>query len=125
MSLIITALIFFLLYLLLQPAFRVWRTYRNMKKGNFDFMSDIFGQPGGQKSTSAYNRNGSRREGWSKPRIRKKKIGNDAGEYIQFSEIRITASQADNTSREKPDTYAYAEPQIVDIEWEEIPQTRN
>ena len=39
MSIILFILFIYILYLLLRPAFKVWRTYRKMKTGSFDIFA--------------------------------------------------------------------------------------
>ena len=118
-SIIFIVLGIYFLYLLLRPAIRMWRAYSKMKKGEFDFFSDFFGQPGAQRS-STVNRDGSRRSGWSAPGIKKKKIPGDVGEYVKFSEIEAD-SETRQTDARGHETYTATEQQVVDVEWDDIP----
>lgn len=119
MSVIFIVLGIYILYLLLRPAIRMWRAYSKMKKGEFDFFSDLFGQPGAQRSSTVH-RDGSRRSGWSAPRFKKKKIPGDVGEYVKFSEIEVDTETRKTETRGR-DTYTVTEQQVVDVEWEDIP----
>lgn len=106
-----------------RPLFKLWRTYSKLKKGDFSVFGDLFGQPGSQKQTSAYGTDGHRKAGWTKARIKKKKIPADVGEYVKFTEIttaeesRITTKQAGADGNQSTVT---VEQQITDVEWEDI-----
>jgi len=116
---ILLIIFIYLLYLVLKPMLKVWRTMNRMKKGDFSGLGDIFGQPGAQKSTSAYDASGQRKAGWSAPGFRKKKIGKDVGEYVKFSEITVT--ETENTRSPEGNDGSYTtEQQVTDVEWEDI-----
>lgn len=106
-----------------RPLFKLWRTYSKLKKGDFSVFGDLFGQPGSQKQTSAYGTDGHRKAGWTKARIKKKKIPADVGEYVKFTEIttaeesRTTTEQAGADGNQSTVTI---EQQITDVEWEDI-----
>lgn len=106
-----------------RPLFKLWRTYTKLKKGDFSVFGDLFGQPGSQKQTSAYGTDGHRKAGWTKARIKKKKIPADVGEYVKFTEIttaeenRTTTEQAGADGNQSTVT---VEQQITDVEWEDI-----
>lgn len=106
-----------------RPLFKLWRTYSKLKKGDFSVFGDLFGQPGSQKQTSAYGTDGHRKAGWTKARIKKKKISADVGEYVKFTEIttaeesRTTTEQAGADGNQSTVT---VEQQITDVEWEDI-----
>lgn len=106
-----------------RPLFKLWRTYSKLKKGDFSVFGDLFGQPGSQKQTSAYRTDGHRKAGWTKARIKKKKIPADVGEYVKFTEIttaeesRTTTEQAGADGNQSTVT---VEQQITDVEWEDI-----
>lgn len=119
MSTILLLLLIYILYLVLRPMIKVWRTMHKVKNGDFSAFGDIFGQPGAQKHSSAFNADGRRKAGWSKARTRKKKIGKDVGEYVKFSEI--TLSEQEKRQSEHTRTAYTAEQQVTDIEWEDIP----
>lgn len=121
MSIILTILFIYILYLLLRPAIRVWRTYRNMKNGNFDLFGDLFGQPGSQKRTSQYEADGTRKGGWTKPRVKKKKISDDVGEYVKFSEVAANESETSRQTGADVHAHTITEQQVVDVEWEDLP----
>ncbi len=119
MSTILLLLLLYILYLVLRPVIKVLRTMHKVKKGDFSALGDIFGQPGAQKHSSAFDTDGNRKAGWSKARIRKKKIDKDVGEYVKFSEI--TISEQEKRSSGSAQTAYTAEQQVTDIEWEDIP----
>ncbi len=106
-----------------RPLFKLWRTYSKLKKGDFSVFGDLFGQPGSQKQTLAYGTDGHRKAGWTKARIKKKKIPADVGEYVKFTEIttaeesRTTTEQAGADGNQSTVT---VEQQITDVEWEDI-----
>ncbi len=106
-----------------RPLFKLWRTYSKLKKGDFSVFGDLFGQPGSHKQTSAYGTDGHRKAGWTKARIKKKKIPADVGEYVKFTEIttaeesRTTTEQAGADGNQSTVT---VEQQITDVEWEDI-----
>lgn len=108
---------------MVRPLFKLWRTYSKLKKGDFSVFGDLFGQPGSQKQTSAYGTDGHRKAGWTKARIKKKKIPADVGEYVKFTEIttaeesRTTTEQAGADGNQSTVT---VEQQITDVEWEDI-----
>lgn len=106
-----------------RPLFKLWRTYSKLKKGDFSVFGDIFGQPGSQKQTSAYGTDGHRKAGWTKARIKKKKIPADVGEYVKFTEI-TTAEESRTTTKQAGadgnQSTVTVEQQITDVEWEDI-----
>ena len=110
-------------FIFVGPLFKLWRTYSKLKKGDFSVFGDLFGQPGSQKQTSAYGTDGHRKAGWTKARIKKKKIPADVGEYVKFTEIttaeesRTTTEQAGADGNQSTVT---VEQQITDVEWEDI-----
>lgn len=106
-----------------RPLFKLWRTYSKLKKGDFSVFGDLFGQPGSQKQTSAYGTDGHRKAGWTKTRIKKKKIPADVGEYVKFTEI-TTAEESRTTTKQAGadgnQSTVTVEQQITDVEWEDI-----
>lgn len=92
-----------------------------MKSGNFDIFGDLFGQPGSQKNSSQYDADGTRKGGWTKPRNRKKKISDDVGEYVKFSEVTLSESETRQHTDTAGHTHTVTEQQIVDVEWEDLP----
>lgn len=106
-----------------RPLFKLWRTYSKLKKGDFSVFGDLFGQPGSQKQTSAYGTDGHRKAGWTKARIKKKKIPADVGEYVKFTEITTAEESRTTTKQAGADGYqstVTVEQQITDVEWEDI-----
>jgi len=101
---------------------KVWRTVHKVKSGDFSVFGDLFGQPGAQKSNSAYAPNGTRKAGWTKARFRKKKIDPNVGEYVAFSEVSLTEEErtARNSATDKKEATYTTEQQVADIEWEDI-----
>ena len=121
-TLLLLILLYFL-YVVLKPVIKVWRTVHKAQKGDFSGFSDFFGQPGAQKSRSAYDSEGNRKGGWTKARTRKKKIGKDVGEYVKFSEITISEQEraaSAATSDASKSRNSVTEQQVSEIEWEEI-----
>lgn len=118
MSLIFLLILGYLIYLLVRPMWKVWSISRRVRKGDFSAFGDIFGQPGSQKHTSAYGSDGRRRQGWTAPTVRRKKIGKDIGEYVKFQEVETT--QTTSSANEGTRVKYTREEQITDIEWEEI-----
>ena len=106
-----------------RPLFKLWRTYSKLKKGDYSVFGDLFGQPGSQKQTSAYGTDGHRKAGWTKARIKKKKIPADVGEYVKFTEI-TTAEESRTTTKQAGadgnQSTVTVEQQITDVEWEDI-----
>lgn len=106
-----------------RPLFKLWRTYSKLKKGDFSVFGDLFGQPGSQKQTSAYGTDGHRKAGWTKARIKKKKIPADVGEYVKFTEITTAEESRTTTEQAGADgsqSTVTVEQQITDVEWEDI-----
>lgn len=48
---------------------------------------------------------------------RKKKIGRDVGEYVEFEEVACTVETDDGSSST---TYTATEQQVTDVEWEDV-----
>ena len=107
-----------------RPLYKLWRTYSKLKKGDFSVFGDIFGQPGSQKQTSAYGTDSHRKAGWTKARIKKKKIPSDVGEYVKFTEITTTEENRSTTEQDSNGdsnrSTVTVEQQITDVEWEDI-----
>ena len=119
MTTILLIILFYILYVLLKPFIKVWRTVHKAQKGDFSGFADFFNQPGSQKSRSAYDVEGRRKSGWSNAQVRKKKIGRDVGEYVKFSEV--TVSEENHTSGNGTNQRTWAtEQQVTDVEWEEL-----
>lgn len=110
----------YLLYIVLRPVIKVWRTMSKVKRGDFSALGDIFGQPGAQKSSSAYDSDGNRKAGWTKARFRKKKIASDVGEYVKFSEVTLSREEREAAEAASARTTYTTEQQITDIEWEDV-----
>lgn len=117
---ILFLLLLYVLYVLLKPFIKVWRTLHKAQKGDFSGFGDFFGQPGAQKSKSAFDAEGNRKAGWSNARIRKKKIAKDVGEYVKFSEVTVSEQERAASSSGGGNKAWATEQQISDIEWEEI-----
>lgn len=120
----ITLLIIIILLVVTWPAikagYKMWKQVRDMRR----FMNDPLGemQRRAQQEQRQRERQ-ARRQAAADPRTYaqgstlKKKIPSDIGEYVAFTDIEGTASQ----SCDVPPTVT-EESQIVDIEWEDIPQ---
>lgn len=59
----------------------------------------------------------------SGPASKAKKIDPDVGEYVHFEEISDTTADSDNTGP-RPHVDYKVESQVVDIEWEDIPDKK-
>lgn len=118
MSLIFLIILGYVLYLILRPMWKVWSISRRFRKGDYTVFEDLFGQPGAQKRTSAYDSSGRRRQGWTAPAVRRKKIGKDVGEYVKFQEVAVTDASRQQSSDTR--TSYTREEQVTDIDWEEI-----
>lgn len=100
---------------------KVWRTVNKVKKGDFSAFDEIFGQPGAQKHNPACETDGSRKAGWTKPAIRKKKIAKDVGEYVKFTEVASTAQENRTVNHDGNKRTSFTpEQQITDVEWEDV-----
>jgi len=123
MSLFFLFALLILVFWVLRPALKLWRTYSKLKKGDFSVFGDFFGQPGSQKQSSAYDSDGQRKAGWTKAKIKKKKIPDDVGEYVKFTEVTGNEQQpsngADNDINRNSKTTT-VEQQVTDVEWEDI-----
>lgn len=119
MSFIGIILLFIFLYYVVRPLVKAWMAYRKLRNGDFSVFGEFFGQPGSQKHTSARNADGTRKAGWTKPVIKKKKISSDVGEYVKFTEIR---TETTTTIHDDPTSSSdfTIEQQITDVEWEDI-----
>lgn len=109
-----------LYYLIIKPLLRLYLSYKKLRNGDMSAFFDLFSQPGSQRHRSAYEPDGRRKPGWSHPTPPNKKIADDVGEYVKFTEIKVTES----TTSTDPDTGARTtfttEQQVTDVEWEDI-----
>lgn len=103
---------------MVKPLIKVAMTYRKIRKGDFSVFGDFFGTPGAQPGNREAD--GSRKAGWTKPRIKKKKIPADTGEYVKFTEITTSQSETTTTGAAGSSTTFTTEQQITDVEWEDI-----
>lgn len=112
----IFGIIFFLLFIfiilpfliiLIRTAFFVHRA-RNGIRDAFRGTNDAYGQNGGGQDAAA-------------PR-RSKKIDPNEGEYVAFEDITISATETSD-NRQQHTRYT-VEQQIVDAEWEDIPDSK-
>lgn len=116
-KILILGAVAFILYVIVLPIVKFFLTIRRARRGDFSGFSDFFGQPGAQKGS--HDANGQRRAGWTKASIRKKKIGKDVGEYVNFNEVCDNKSTStDNANYTKPNFTP--EQQVSDVEWEDV-----
>lgn len=92
---------------------RIYRTLKRAQRGFTIDLNDLFGTPGAQRPGEEPRQ----RYGWSGRRAKKKKIGDDVGEYVKFQEV---AATEESDSRGREETSYAVEQQITDVEWEEI-----
>lgn len=112
----IFGIIFFLLFIfiilpfliiLIRTAFFVHRARKGIRDA-FRGTNDAYGQNGGGQDAAA-------------PR-RSKKIDPNEGEYVAFEDITISATETSDDGRRY--TEYTVEQQIVDAEWEDIPDNK-
>ena len=125
-----TIIIVYFLWLVVKPLLARYMQRKFRQKVNDMFgqaFGDAFGQTPGEGDYTRGSYGGRNAAGGDGATARKGKIfSRDEGEYVEFEEIRVTASE--ETSR---DDYAAAaggnshrhtphEPQVSDAEWEDI-----
>jgi hypothetical protein len=111
LSILLILLIVFILWPLIRNAWRIWSQIRSMRR----FMADPEGEI----------RRRAARAGHSAPppprAPRKKKINRDVGEYVDFTEVELSAEErtaAENRTASSP--RIKTEEQISDIKWVDI-----
>ncbi len=116
-------MLYFLLFLLIvfivipvgSAMLKIWQMHRRVNQ----FMRDPFGMGG---TASGRDPRGTRRQEPRHPRRTHKKIDPDVGEYVAFTEVE-TSSKTD-TYTSGSTTSVRTEQQIVDVEWEDIPDKK-
>lgn len=106
--LLILFIIFFVIPLIrvVYTVYRVRKRMRDAMRG----MYDAARQPASEQQP--------RKAGWSRTAVRRKKIGDDVGEYVKFEELQVSAGvETDNRCAEVPYD---SEPQVSDADWEDI-----
>lgn len=112
-------LILLLVIFVLWPIARaVWMVYKLRRQARKAF--EQFGQ-----QQEAYRRRQEaehRPAGWQPAPQRKKIIGKDQGEYVEWEEVTVTVetTTTENSSERDVKNRTAAEPQISDAEWEDI-----
>lgn len=93
----------------------VYRVYRVRKTFN-DTMHRMYNQQQEGAARDAHQR----KAGWDKPVAKRKKIGDDIGEYVKFEEITVIETN-ETVEKDTTDRGAYStESQITDADWEDI-----
>ena len=106
MSILLILFIFFIVVPLVSAMYKIWSFRRRVRR----FMEDPFGQ--GRPSP------GSRPSREAQPQRRaSKKIPDDVGEYVAFTEYE---SHTSTESTGKKSTTVRTESQITDVEWADI-----
>lgn len=113
MGFLVFLLFVLLLWWLLRPFLRIFRAVKRTQQGFAINLNDFFGTPGAQNPAGEPRR----RDGWSGRRVKKKKIAQDVGEYVAFSEVEVSET-AGADARDVPKFTA--EQQVTDVEWEDI-----
>lgn len=111
-----TVLFLLFIFFIVIPFVRlVYRVYR-VRKTFTDTMHRMYNQQQEGAPHDAYQR----KAGWDKPTGKRKKIGDDVGEYVKFEEITVveTEERSENDSKEFGEFRP--ESQITDADWEDI-----
>ncbi|MCM1067591.1 MAG: hypothetical protein NC418_08485 [Muribaculaceae bacterium] len=115
MSILILIIVIFILWPLLKTGWRIWMQMRSMRR----FMADPAGEMRRQAERRA--RQGGSRQSAPQPEVKKKKISRDVGEYVEFTEIELSAEEREAS---RPDgggsRTIRTEEQISDIKWVDI-----
>lgn len=82
----------------------------------------FFNQAGGVDQHSRQTSTGGRKGGWSAPLRRRKKIGQDVGEYVRFTETDVTKTETETNRTEAGSYRVTREEQVTDVEWEDLPR---
>lgn len=110
-----TFLLLLFIFFFVIPLVRGVYTVYVMRKKMRDAVNSMYGRQEGTPRSEPQ----SRKAGWTSPGRRKKKIGNDVGEYVKFEEITVVTTQTH--SEKAPDKGSVTvESQITDAEWEDI-----
>ncbi len=109
-----------LYYLIIKPLLRVYFSYKKLRNGDISALFDLFGQPGSQRHRSAYEPDGRRKAGWSHPTPPNKKIADDVGEYVKFTEVTVTETTTASDPASGSTATFTTEQQVTDVEWEDI-----
>lgn len=115
------------------PLFRVWRVVHRARRQMRDLdeafrragFQNPFGTPEDREEQRRREQT-SRRGGWSAAPEKRKKIDRDTGEYVKFTEVKVTESQttspedAASGQSSASSTDFRREEQITDVTWEDI-----
>ena len=61
----------------------------------------------------------SRRGGWSAPPKKRKKIDKETGEYVKFTEVKVTETEQTDTTSGSAAEFRVEE-QVTDVTWEDL-----
>lgn len=93
-----------------------FRMYRSARK----FMKNVCGTDDDDYDTSGRQK----RRTEPRPDKKRKKIDPEIGEYIAFEEITVSETTSTENTSSGTGTQIKAEAQVVDIEWEDIPENK-
>ncbi|MDE6853653.1 MAG: hypothetical protein K2J38_01205 [Muribaculaceae bacterium] len=127
MNIILEILGLFLLYILIKALWRgwqLWRQFRRMQR----FVNDPFGEmnrqarneDAGSGSPFGFSFSGFGTSRKRKQRRQEKKIPHGTGEYIEFTEVTLSAEELKQRYERQPENVR-SEEQITDIKWVDIP----
>lgn len=114
--LIILTVVILILLPFLALFFKGFRMYSSARK----FMRNAFGSD--DDDYDAYDRQKRRTD--TRPDKKRKKIDPEIGEYIAFEEFTATETTTVNDNPADRSTQIRTEEQVVDIEWEDIPEKK-
>lgn len=112
-------LILFFIFVIVWPLWKLWRIMGAIKKRQQEVINQMFGV--GPDDDDPRKDNSRKKGGWSRPIKRRKKIAEDVGDYIKFSEVRIEHTTT-RTGTSQAEYTEYTETQIEDIEWTDLPK---
>lgn len=113
-TILLLILLFFVILPLLRGAIAVYRAQRQAR--------EMFNMFTGRGQSSGGHSNAGNRQADTASRQKKKKIDPSVGEYVEFEEIHTTATASSQSGRST--TTTEIEQQIVDAEWEDIPNSK-
>lgn len=121
-------LIIFLIFIF-SPVWRFWRAIMRARRQMRD-LDDAFRRAGFQnpygspeeREQQRRREQTSRRGGWSTPPKKRKKIDKETGEYVKFTEVKV--SETEQTAATDAESGASAkfrvEEQVTDVTWEDL-----
>lgn len=106
-------LFLFIVFVVIPIASALYKIWQLRMRVN-DFVRDPFGT--GRKDSQRRTATGPQQ-----PAPHRKKIDPSVGEYVAFTEIEVTET---TTSQNNTTTNVRVEQQVVDVEWEDIPDKK-